>query len=55
MQDGAYPVIISVTPDWKDDLPDRVATFFLRLSGVKFGQLNCSRLTGFESPDPVHG
>src|SRR5262245_38962066 len=26
----------------------------MRLSGVKFGKLNCSRLTGFESPDPVY-
>jgi len=52
--DGSYPVIISVTPYGKDKLPDRVATFFMRLSGVKFGKLNCSRLTGFESPDPVH-
>jgi putative CocE/NonD family hydrolase len=52
--DGRYPVIMSVTPYGKDKLPDRVANFFMRLSGVKFGTLNCSRLTGFESPDPVH-
>ena len=26
----------------------------MRLSGVKFGKVNCSRLTGFESPDPVY-
>ena len=26
---------------------------FMRLSGVRFGKLNCSRWTGFESPDPV--
>ena len=52
--DGKYPVIISVTPYGKDKLPDRVANFFMRLSGVKFGNLNCSRLTGFESPDPVY-
>jgi uncharacterized protein len=48
------PVIISVTPYGKDKLPDRVSAFFMRLSGVKFGKVNCSRLTGFESPDPVH-
>ncbi len=49
-----YPVIMSVTPYGKDKLPDRLANFFMRLSGVKFGKLNCSRLTGFESPDPVY-
>jgi hypothetical protein len=51
---GSYPVIMSVTPYGKDKLPDRLAAFFMRLSGVKFGKLNCSRLTGFESPDPVY-
>lgn len=51
---GRYPVIMSVTPYGKDKLPDRVANFFMRLSGIKFGKLNCSRLTGFESPDPVY-
>ena len=48
------PVIMSVTPYGKDKGPDRVTNFFMRLSGVKFGKLNCSRLTGFESPDPVY-
>jgi uncharacterized protein len=52
--DRPYPVIMSVTPYGKDKLPDRLAAFFMRLSGVKFGKLNCSRLTGFESPDPVY-
>lgn len=52
--DGPHPVIVSVTPYGKDKLPDRLTTFFMRLSGVKFGNLNCSRLTGFESPDPVY-
>jgi predicted acyl esterase len=51
---GPYPVIMSVTPYGKDKLPDRLVNFFMRLSGVKFGKLNCSRLTGFESPDPVY-
>jgi predicted acyl esterase len=51
---GRYPIIISVTPYGKDRLPDRIATFFMRLSGVKFGNLSCSRLTGFEAPDPVY-
>jgi len=51
---GPYPVIMSVTPYGKDKLADRITTFFMRLSGVKFGKLNCSRLTGFESPDPVY-
>jgi hypothetical protein len=52
--DRPYPVIMSVTPYGKDKLPDRLATFFMRLSGVKFGKLNFSQLTGFESPDPVY-
>ncbi|HXO41837.1 MAG TPA: CocE/NonD family hydrolase, partial [Thermoanaerobaculia bacterium] len=52
--EGPHPVIISVTPYGKDVLPDRLATFFMRLTGVKFGEVNCSRLTGFESPDPVY-
>lgn len=51
---GPHPVIMSVTPYGKDKLPDRVANFFMRLSGIKFGRLKCSRLTGFESPDPVY-
>ena len=51
--DQTYPVIMSVTPYGKDKLPDRLAMFFMRLSGVKFGKLTCSRLTGFESPDPA--
>jgi putative CocE/NonD family hydrolase len=45
---------MSVTPYGKDNGPDRITNFFMRLSGVKFGQLNCSRFTGFESPDPVY-
>jgi len=52
--DGPHPVLISVTPYGKDTLPDRIAAFFMRLSGVKFGTTNCSRLTGFESPDPMY-
>jgi uncharacterized protein len=52
--DQRYPAIMSVTPYGKDKLPDRLATFFMRLSGVKFGKLNCSRLTGFEAPDPIY-
>ena len=51
--DGSYPVIMSVTTHGKDKLPDRLTTFFMRLSGVRFGKLNCSRLTGFEAPDPA--
>lgn len=50
----AHPVIMSVTPYGKDKLPDRLSNFFMRLSGVKFGKVNCSPLTGFESPDPVY-
>ncbi len=50
----ALPVIVSVTPYGKDKLPDRLIGFLMRLSGVRFGQINRSRLTGFESPDPAH-
>jgi uncharacterized protein len=52
--DGPWPVIMSVTPYDKDNLPDRLGSFLMRLSGVKFGKLNCSRWAGFESPDPAH-
>jgi uncharacterized protein len=48
------PLIMSLRPYGKDKLPDHVANFFMRLSAVKFGKLNCSRLTGFESPDPAY-
>jgi predicted acyl esterase len=52
--DGPWPVIMSVTPYGKDNFPDRMSSFFMRLSGVKFGKLHRSRFTGFESPDPAH-
>jgi predicted acyl esterase len=48
------PVIMSVTPYGKDKLPDRIATFFMRLTGVKFGDIGVSRYTGFEAPDPLY-
>src|ERR1700730_10916527 len=48
-----YPVVLSVTPYGKDNTPDRFGMFFMRLSGVKFGKMDFSRWTGFESPDPV--
>jgi len=51
--DGPHPVIISATAYGKDKLPDRLTMFFMRLSGVRFGRLHDSRLTGFESPDPA--
>jgi predicted acyl esterase len=47
------PTVLSVTPYGKDNTPDRIGMFFMRLSGVRFGKLNCSRWTGFESPDPA--
>jgi putative CocE/NonD family hydrolase len=51
----ACPVIMSVTPYGKDNkLGDRIVNVLMRLSGIKFGQVNCSGLTGFESPDPVY-
>jgi hypothetical protein len=48
------PVIMSVTPYGKDKLPDRLATFFMRLTGVRFGDIKVSRYTGFEAPDPLY-
>jgi predicted acyl esterase len=52
--DGApHPVVLSVTPYGKDNTPDRFSMFFMRLAGVRFGKLQCSRWTGFESPDPA--
>lgn len=54
VDDGPHPVIMSVTPYGKDNLPGRLEAFFMRLSGVKFGKVNCSPWTGFESPDPAH-
>src|SRR5260370_19859329 len=50
---GPAPVLMSVTPYGKDALPDRVGTLLMRLSGVRFGKLDCSRWTGFEAPDPL--
>src|SRR5271165_5993581 len=49
---GRFPAILSVTPYAKDNLQDRLGTLMMRLSGVRFGTLNCSRWAGFESPDP---
>jgi len=68
MRDGVYlsanlyrpangkpaPVIMSVTPYGKDRIPDRLTTFFMRLTGVRFGNINVSRYTGFEAPDPLY-
>jgi uncharacterized protein len=51
--EAQHPVVLSVTPYGKDRTPDRLVMFFMRLSGVRFGKLNCSRWTGFESPDPL--
>jgi predicted acyl esterase len=48
------PAIMSVTPYGKDKLPDRLGMFFMRLAGVRFGDINVSRYTGFEAPDPVY-
>jgi len=52
--DGPWAVVMSVTPYGKDELPDRLGEFLMRLSGVKFGKLNRSRFAGFESPDPAY-
>jgi predicted acyl esterase len=47
------PVLLSVTPYGKDVMPDRIGMTLMRLAGVRFGKLRCSRLTGFEAPDPM--
>ena len=51
--DGPLPVVVSVTPYGIDNTPDRIGMTLMRLSGVRFGRLDCSRWTGFESPDPL--
>ncbi len=51
-RDVVAPVVMSVTPYGKDNTPDRIGMLAMRLAGVKFGHLNCSPMTGFESPDP---
>lgn len=51
---GRYPAILSVTPYGKDKLPDRKTTLLMRLTGVRFGKVRCSRWTGFEAPDPLY-
>jgi uncharacterized protein len=52
-RDVVAPVVMSVTPYGKDNAPDRIGMLAMRLSGVRFGPLNCSPMTGFESPDPL--
>src|SRR5260370_9440288 len=47
------PVLMSVTPYGKDTLPDRRGILLMRLSGTRFGHLDCSAWTGFEAPDPL--
>lgn len=48
------PAIVSVTPYCKDRLPDAMSMLIMRLFGVRFGKLQCSRWTGFEAPDPEY-
>jgi predicted acyl esterase len=52
--DGRAPVLMSVTPYGKDKLPDRLGMFFMRLAGIRFGDMKVSRYTGFEAPDPLY-
>jgi uncharacterized protein len=47
-------VIMSVTPYGKDSGRDRLITFLMRLTGVRFGDIKVSRFTGFEAPDPLY-
>src|ERR1019366_8831310 len=51
--DGPLPVVVSVTPYGIDNTPDRIGMTLMRLSGVRFGRLDCPRWPGFESPDPL--
>ena len=48
-----YPTVMSVTPYGKDRLPDTRTMLLMRIAGVRFGRLDCSRWAGFESPDPL--
>jgi predicted acyl esterase len=48
------PVVMSVTPYGKDQQRDRLITFFMRVTGVRFGKIKVSRFTGFEAPDPLY-
>jgi uncharacterized protein len=50
---GPAPVLMSVTPYGKDATSDRLYMLLMRLAGVRFGTLDCSRWTGFEAPDPL--
>jgi putative CocE/NonD family hydrolase len=52
--EGRVPAIMSVTPYGKDRQRDRLITFFMRLTGVRFGNIKVSRFTGFEAPDPLY-
>jgi hypothetical protein len=45
---------MSVTPYGKDRARDWLASFLMRLSGVRFGKLQVSRFTGFDAPDPLY-
>ena len=51
--DARVPAILSVTPYGKDRTPDWLGMLLMRLSRVRFGHLETSRLTGFEAPDPA--
>ena len=51
--EGAWPTILSVTPYGKDKLPDWVGMTLMRLSGVRFGRLDCSSWTGFKITGPA--
>src|SRR5450755_4830407 len=53
LQPRRSPVLMSVTPYGKDTLPDRRGMLLMRLSGVRFGHLDCSAWTGFEAADPL--
>ena len=50
--DRPCTVVMSVTPYGKDLVPDWIHMTLMRLTGVRFGHLACSKWTGFEAPDP---
>jgi uncharacterized protein len=52
-QGARWPTLLSVTPYGKDRLRDVRGMLLMRIAGVRFGVLDCSRWTGFESPDPL--
>jgi hypothetical protein len=51
--DRPCPVVRSVSRTARTYCPDWIHMILMRLSGVTFGHLACSKWTGFEAPDPL--